>query len=214
MDTKEKILMSACRNFAINGYEKTTIRAISREAKVNLAAVNYHYCNKETLYKEVFKYIMKKDKVINIELNNSQKMSLRLNDWREKLTKWLEEILFDISSKNPFHQYKTMIISRELMNPSPVFGDIFNTHLRPVLDNLISQIKKSLPGNLKKNELYIEIFSVISEAVFYMNARALIEACFPGTDFTAENMKAIVEHTVSKNILWIREKNKKIKQKK
>ncbi|HPO90266.1 MAG TPA: TetR/AcrR family transcriptional regulator [Victivallales bacterium] len=198
MNTKEKIMRIACRNFALNGYEKTTIRGISCDAKVNIAAVNYHYHNKETLYKEVFNYIMKKDRIHIINLDNSQKISSRLNDWREGLTKWLEEILLDISSKEPFHQYKTMIISRELMNPSPVFKDIFKTHLKPVLDNLIFQIKKNFPKNLKKDELYIEIFSVISEAVFYMNARALIRACFPKSDFTSKNIKNIVKHTVLK----------------
>ena len=99
------------------------------------------------------------------------------------------------------------------MNPSPVFKDIFKTHLKPVLDNLIFQIKKNFPKNLKKDELYIEIFSVISEAVFYMNARALIRACFPKSDFTSKNIKNIVKHTVLKNILWIKEKNKKERQK-
>lgn len=52
--TKSKILEVASRLFAEQGLEGTSIREISREADVNLAAINYHFKSKENLYLEVF----------------------------------------------------------------------------------------------------------------------------------------------------------------
>lgn len=52
--TKDKILDVATRLFAEQGLEGTSIREISREAEVNLAAINYHFKTKENLYLEVF----------------------------------------------------------------------------------------------------------------------------------------------------------------
>ena len=52
-DTKNKILSTAGRLFAQNGFERTSIRDISKEAEVNLASVNYHFKNKQNLFSEV-----------------------------------------------------------------------------------------------------------------------------------------------------------------
>jgi AcrR family transcriptional regulator len=54
-DTKTRILDSAERLFAGNGYHNTSLRDITKDAEVNLAAVNYHFGSKESLFEEVFK---------------------------------------------------------------------------------------------------------------------------------------------------------------
>src|SRR5579862_23044 len=49
LDTKHRILDSAERLFADRGFEGTSLRAIIADAKVNLAAIHYHYHSKEAL---------------------------------------------------------------------------------------------------------------------------------------------------------------------
>ena len=51
--TKEKILDTAERLFGQQGFPCTSLRQITDEAGVNLAAVNYHFGSKEDLYKGV-----------------------------------------------------------------------------------------------------------------------------------------------------------------
>ncbi len=53
-NTKDRILDSAERLFAERGYDATSLRAITREAGVNLAAVNYHFSSKEALLRSLF----------------------------------------------------------------------------------------------------------------------------------------------------------------
>ena len=48
-DTKGRILDAAERLFADNGFPATSMRDITQEAGVNLAAVNYHFGSKEAL---------------------------------------------------------------------------------------------------------------------------------------------------------------------
>ena len=51
--TKERILEVAARNFARHGYAGTSLRQITREAGVNVAAIHYHFGSKEGIYHAV-----------------------------------------------------------------------------------------------------------------------------------------------------------------
>jgi AcrR family transcriptional regulator len=53
IDTKERILDAAERLFADQGFKSTSMRNITQEADVNLAAVNYHFGSKLTLFSAV-----------------------------------------------------------------------------------------------------------------------------------------------------------------
>ncbi len=54
VDTKEKILDAAEELFADRGFASTSLREITTEADVNLAAVNYHFGSKLDLLRAVF----------------------------------------------------------------------------------------------------------------------------------------------------------------
>ena len=54
-DTRARILDVAERLFMAHGYDGTSMRQITGEAGVNLAAVNYHFGSKEALIQEVFR---------------------------------------------------------------------------------------------------------------------------------------------------------------
>ena len=49
LDTKTRILNAAEKLFGQNGFDGTSLRDITTEAGVNLAAVNYHFQSKESL---------------------------------------------------------------------------------------------------------------------------------------------------------------------
>src|SRR5436305_9155666 len=49
VDTKQRILDSAERLFAEHGVEGASLRTITSDAQVNLAAIHYHYHSKEAL---------------------------------------------------------------------------------------------------------------------------------------------------------------------
>lgn len=53
-DTPERLLRAAESLFMEQGFEATTLRQITAQAGVNLAAVNYHYGSKEALIAAVF----------------------------------------------------------------------------------------------------------------------------------------------------------------
>lgn len=58
MSTKNKILDAAEHLFAVNGFNGTSLREITSQAEVNLAAVNYHFGSKKELIKAVMSRYM------------------------------------------------------------------------------------------------------------------------------------------------------------
>ncbi len=56
-DTKARILDTAEELFMEHGYEGTSIRAITRQARANLGAVTYHFGSKKNLYEEVLRSV-------------------------------------------------------------------------------------------------------------------------------------------------------------
>jgi AcrR family transcriptional regulator len=58
ISTREKILQTAHKLFADKGYTGVSVREISKAADVNVAAINYHFENKENLFKETVSQCM------------------------------------------------------------------------------------------------------------------------------------------------------------
>ena len=55
-ETRERILKVATDLFAERGFHGASVREIAKQAEVNLAAVNYHFSNKQNLYHEVLRH--------------------------------------------------------------------------------------------------------------------------------------------------------------
>src|SRR3990172_6788460 len=54
--TYNSLLSAAAEVFADKGYRDATIAEICERAMANIAAVNYHFGDKETLYREAWRY--------------------------------------------------------------------------------------------------------------------------------------------------------------
>jgi AcrR family transcriptional regulator len=53
--TRDRIFLAAERLFALKGFAEVSVRDITAEAGVNLAAVNYHFGSKDALLFEIFR---------------------------------------------------------------------------------------------------------------------------------------------------------------
>lgn len=57
IETRTRLLETAALVFAEHGFATATIRMIAVLARVNVAAVNYHFGSKDGLYREVLRHV-------------------------------------------------------------------------------------------------------------------------------------------------------------
>lgn len=67
LSTRNKILLIAHKLFSEKGINGVSVREIAKAADVNVAAINYHFGNKDSLYVETISYSMSK---MATEINN------------------------------------------------------------------------------------------------------------------------------------------------
>ena len=192
IDTKERILLAASREFADNGFKGTTIRSICRKARVNLASVNYHFSSKEALYRQVFDYLFEKTDIELTEILTKSSVG-SFGEWRKSMEKWVKAFMGMTLSDDPLVRQKQMIICREMNDPSEIFPKIFETNIKPRLKYLETHFRKVLPEDTSDEIIYFFVFSIIAECFFYFQNRIIVSSIFPDKPYLRNNIDQFVD---------------------
>lgn len=142
--THEKILDSAEKLFAENGFRATTLRQITRSAGVNIAAVNYHFGSKEALYVEV---VQRRIRPINAaRLARLTEAVAKGGDQPPPLADVLDILIrpvFDVH-QDPTRggEHIVRIIARCLTEPLPFMSELLATEFHPVLARFSQVIRR------------------------------------------------------------------------
>lgn len=174
-NTKDRILDTAERLFAEHGYDATSLRAITREAGVNLAAVNYHFSSKEALLRALF--------ARRLELLNRQRLTM-LDAYEaeaagqpvpvEKIVRALMEPVLRLggdaaSGGSGFG----MLLGRMYSWPSAQVNGIFVSEIREQIERFRSAFRRALP-QLPAKELYWRIFFSIGAMAHLLAGSSLL----------------------------------------
>ncbi|MCR2803427.1 TetR/AcrR family transcriptional regulator [Paenibacillus soyae] len=77
-DIKTKILLSAKKLFAVQGFDGTTIRQICEEAGVNIAMVSYHFGGKDNLFGALFEAFIPNAQLSSVDPNMPPVIGVKL----------------------------------------------------------------------------------------------------------------------------------------
>jgi len=105
-DTKTRILDAVEKIIAEHGAEKATLRMITSRAKVNLAAINYHFGSKDKLLDELFsRYIkpMEDDRIRR--LDEAETAAGESGPGLESIIRCYMEPFLDFVEKHPDHNH-------------------------------------------------------------------------------------------------------------
>lgn len=136
--TKERLLKVALKQFATDGFEKTTTRSIVAEADANLSAISFHFENKEKLYlavlKRTFDIFAQILQPIFTEIEAVEKQGMMRPDIAWEFILAIMEAVIEKNFKY-VSSYENMLVKRELLFPSDVFKSV-SYRLLPLYRNL------------------------------------------------------------------------------
>jgi len=159
-DPKTEILKASAKIFSEKGYSKATVREICREAGVNLALVNYHFGDKENLYKTL---------ILNTfaELSKSEKTPpIQGSTPLAKLKEMIYHTILKVSDPD-IPVWLEKILDRELLEESPLKEIIFNEVISKDVKILESCISEYLEMDKDSKEIKLLIGNIMGMFLFY-----------------------------------------------
>lgn len=122
--TRAHIFEVAGYLFAEKGYANTTSKEICERAKTNIAAINYHFGSRDQLYLS----LLEKAHDYYVDKQFFTKLDQESISSKEKLEKMLDAM---IQKAMTDEGWKTRILVRELLDPTPVMGkQIYTTAMK------------------------------------------------------------------------------------
>jgi AcrR family transcriptional regulator len=155
-DTKQRILDSAERLFADNGFDSTSLRTIIADAQVNLAAIHYHYHSKEALLDAV---ILRRLEPINRQrLEMLDACEQAAGDASPSLEAVIEAFLapaFRVASDHQYGKSFARLMGRILTAEKSLVPRM-KQHMSEMLGRFLQALQKAVP-ELPRHELFWRI---------------------------------------------------------
>lgn len=160
--SRNEILAVATEHFALRGYHGASVREITEQADVNLAAVNYHFRNKESLYREVLSSGLN---LINQTRTKKLERAIELaGDAPVPLAMIMEifvEPLFELCAgpTQPNH-FLARLIGRSATEPHPFIQEFLRTNQHGFITRFAQAIRRHVP-TMKASEFMWRLSFVV-----------------------------------------------------
>lgn len=189
-ETRRQLIEAAGEVFAEVGFKNATVREICRRGNANIAAVNYHFGDKETLYLEVLRYaharaLEKYPPLLDVGPSAPPEKKLRA---------FIHSLLLRIFDKGPT-SWHGRLMSREMIEPTPALDSLVEERIRPMSAQLWQIVAELLDCPLNDERVRLCSFSVVSQCVFYHHCRPVMTRLFPNqASLDAAGIEKLADH--------------------
>lgn len=176
-ETVRQILDAAGEIFAEKGFDRTTVREVSSKAGVNLAAVNYHFGDKERLYIQAVK-----DARNVLEAAVPLPDDFDVSEPEEALKAFIRTITGRILNTS-VASWRHRLLVREFMNPTRACEEMVQESILPFLDHLLLVIRKIMHCETPDYRIRQIAFSIISQCAYYRLQDRVVSMLTPPAEF-------------------------------
>jgi AcrR family transcriptional regulator len=138
--TRDRILKAAERLFADRGYEATSVRAIVAKARVNQAAINYHFAGKDGLYREVLRAAFRA--LTEQQLAHAQEMKVMSRE--QALGEFVRHQLRPLSARDELSRH-IRLFNWEAVRPTAVFRKLVSEEAAPFMELAVDLVRRFMP---------------------------------------------------------------------
>lgn len=195
---KTELLHAASEIFAEKGYTDTTVAEICQKAGANIAAVNYHFGDKEALYREAWRESFN-SAMKAYPPDGGVKESAPPEDRLRGRIEALLRRIWDENTNQAFH-----IAQKELVNPTGLIEEVMRKEVEPQRQKLETIIQELLGTQATDTQVSFCIVSIISQCINPMVVRGKADPAKgqpPGID----DIEMFADHVVAFSIGGIKE---------
>jgi AcrR family transcriptional regulator len=187
--TQQKLLTAACEVFAENGFKNTTVRDICNRAEVNVAAINYHFGNKEKLYEAVWENSNRA-----AVKNRMDELDLARTDAPEKRIRlFVKTLLRNILDQNR-PEWDFRIVAHEMISPTASFDIIVDRAIRPGFLFLKELVQEMLGEDVPKEKVEKCALSIVGQCLYYRFANPVVRRILPEQTFDEKGLDELADH--------------------
>jgi len=188
-ETRQRLLEAAGEVFAERGFHQATVREICRRANANVAAINYHFGNKQEMYAAVLKYALH---CASGKYSAPTAPVTRANAALQLRAIVAARLGVVFDPGRPAWHGKLM--AREVVEPTPALDTLVEDELKPLFRRLESCVHVLLGRRADPERVRLCTLSIASQWTFYHHARPVIARLHPGCTFRPKEIEALADH--------------------
>jgi TetR/AcrR family transcriptional regulator, regulator of cefoperazone and chloramphenicol sensitivity len=145
--TRNRLLTTASRIFAEKGFQETTIAEICEQAETNIASVNYHFRDKETLYLESWRFAFNQE----LKLYPPEGALASSATAEQRLAIRIRSIINRVADDK---SYSFAIINKEMAQPTRLLSDILEKEINPQRLQMFELLKECLGKSASNKQIH------------------------------------------------------------
>ena len=162
--TPKSLLAAASEVFAEKGYRDATIAEICERAKANVAAVNYHFGDKETLYTEAWRHSFSE----SVKAHPPDGGVSDSAPPEERLRGQVLALLCRIADEG---NREFLIVQKELANRTGLLNEVIREELRPLQERMEILVRELLGPHVSDIQVRFCEISILSQCINPMVVR-------------------------------------------
>ncbi|BBO81593.1 TetR family transcriptional regulator [Desulfosarcina ovata subsp. sediminis] len=195
--TKQKLLDVACDVFAEKGFREAKITDICRRAGANVAAVNYYFGDKESLYvaawRQAMEQFLSNDTLPPEELPPETRLQMAIRHI-------IHKILIDGQDRGYFRRIELM----ELANPTGLVDDVWKAIIAPRQKEMLDIIRDIMGPTASEDAVILCKMSIINQCRGYILIQKSRLESIDSQPLTPERAEQIAEHITRFSIAGIK----------
>lgn len=185
--------------FAHQGFRSATVREICGQAGVNIAAVNYHFGDKERLYEAVLEHAHR----YAVETYPPAGDLGPDASPEERLNVFVRSLLRGMTDKGR-PSWHGLLLVREITEPTAALDALVERSARPLHEYLCSIIVGLLGPKAEAAQVKFCASSVIGQCMHFQVSREMLVRLNPGIKYDSENIETIARHVVRFSLAALR----------
>jgi AcrR family transcriptional regulator len=187
-ETRQRILEAAGRVFAEKGFRSATVREICDLAVANIAAINYHFGDKEKLYVAVLRWTQQyATQHFPPFLDQSDRPA------RERLRHFVHNFLLRVANEGR-PSWHGKLMAREMAEPTAALDEMVRESFAPMNKVLRGMVRELIGPACTEDQLRFSVASIVGQCLFYNHSRSLVERIHPDQVLDADALGKIADH--------------------